>query len=89
MITSANTSTVRYVGADHALTLRSDMRVAKNTVITYLARNEAVQVLADLGKWSKIAYNGIEGYVKNSYLRDEKLADRIRSGQVPVSEGQK
>lgn len=79
---------IQYVAAERALTLRSDMIVAKNTIITYLARNEAVQVLANFGKWSKVVYNGIEGYVKNTYLRDEKLADRIRSGQVPSSAGQ-
>lgn len=51
---------IQYVAAERALTLRSDMRVARDTIITYLARNEAVQVLANLGKWSRVAYNGVE-----------------------------
>lgn len=50
----------RYIDVEHALNMRTSTFLLRNNVITYLSHNEKVQVLEDLGSWTKILYNGIE-----------------------------
>ncbi|GAA0699462.1 hypothetical protein GCM10008904_04710 [Paraclostridium ghonii] len=41
-----------------------------NSIIGSLKQNEKVEVISESNGWSKIGYNGKEGYVSSSYLKD-------------------
>lgn len=58
--TVSQSNQFRYVDVEHALNMRTSTLLLQNNVITYLRRNEKVQVVEDLGSWTKILYNGIE-----------------------------
>lgn len=61
-------SSVRYIKAENALTVRTTPILSDLNILRYLFRNARVELLEDHGDWSLIRDSDGEGYVKSAYL---------------------
>ena len=57
-----------------SVNVRSNPDSGSDLLGTY-DRNESIDVISTDGSWTKIAYNGAEGYVYSQYLSETKLPD--------------
>ncbi|GAB0174409.1 MAG: hypothetical protein HHAS10_02880 [Candidatus Altimarinota bacterium] len=77
-----------YVAAESSLRLHTTPVVSDLNIIDYLPRNTRVELLETNGDWANVKFGSQEGYVRQSFLRELKLEDRIRSGEVDFSLGE-
>ena len=54
-----------------------------NSVIGSLKNNEKVEVISESNGWSKIKYNGKEGYVSSTYLKDSNEGGNSKPNETP------
>ncbi|WP_057570446.1 SH3 domain-containing protein [Paraclostridium sordellii] len=54
-----------------------------NSVIGSLKNNEKVEVISESNGWSKIKYNGKEGYVSSTYLKDSNEGGNSKPNENP------
>ncbi|MBW4861469.1 MAG: SH3 domain-containing protein [Paeniclostridium sp.] len=54
-----------------------------NSVIGSLKNNEKVEVISESNGWSKIKYNGKEGYVSSTYLKDVNEGGNSKPNETP------
>ena len=54
-----------------------------NSVIGSLKNNEKVEVISESNGWSKIKYNGKEGYVSSTYLKDSNEGGTSKPDEKP------
>ncbi|EPZ58182.1 beta- N-acetylglucosaminidase [Paraclostridium sordellii] len=54
-----------------------------NSVIGSLKNNEKVEVISESNGWSKIKYNGKEGYVSSTYLKDSNEGGTSKPDETP------
>ncbi|MRZ29191.1 SH3 domain-containing protein [Paeniclostridium sordellii] len=54
-----------------------------NSVIGSLKNNEKVEVISESNGWSKIKYNGKEGYVSSTYLKDVNEGGTSKPDEKP------
>lgn len=64
----------RTMYASESVNVRSNPDSGSDLLGTY-DRNESIDVISTDGSWTKIAYNGAEGYVYSQYLSETKLPD--------------
>ncbi|WP_338658213.1 SH3 domain-containing protein [Paraclostridium sordellii] len=57
-----------------------------NSVIGSLKNNEKVEVISESNGWSKIKYNGKEGYVSSTYLKDSNEGGTSKPDEKPSVE---
>ncbi|MBS6024292.1 MAG: SH3 domain-containing protein [Paeniclostridium sordellii] len=54
-----------------------------NSVIGSLKNNEKVEIISESNGWSKIKYNGKEGYVSSTYLKDVNEGGNSKPNETP------
>ncbi|CEQ12222.1 mannosyl-glycoprotein endo-beta-N-acetylglucosamidase [[Clostridium] sordellii] len=54
-----------------------------NSVIGSLKNNEKVEIISESNGWSKIKYNGKEGYVSSRYLKDVNEGGNSKPNETP------
>ena len=54
-----------------------------NSVIGSLKNNDKVEVISESNGWSKIKYNGKEGYVSSTYLKDSNEGGNSKQNETP------
>ncbi len=65
-----------------SLNVRSEPSTG-NSVIGSLKNNEKVEVISESNGWSKIKYNGKEGYVSSTYLKDSNEGGNSKPNENP------
>jgi len=65
----------KYVSIER-LNIRSSPELSESNVIQTLQLNDAIEVLELSGNWTKVKFNGIEGYVSSKYIADEKVESK-------------
>ncbi|CEN92611.1 mannosyl-glycoprotein endo-beta-N-acetylglucosamidase [[Clostridium] sordellii] len=77
-----NVETKTKVVAATSLNVRSGPSTG-NSVIGSLKNNEKVEVISESNGWSKIKYNGKEGYVSSTYLKDSNEGGTSKPDEKP------
>lgn len=71
----------KYVEVEHSLNFRKSMYIGISNILWYLTRNTRVQVQDEKNGWTKILYDGIEGFVKSRFLRSETVEDNLKNSE--------